>query len=526
MPRTTTIRMRATAFLFLATFAFSLAPTSSAHAAGFYLFDRGVQAMGRGGAFVAGAQGVYSLWYNPAGLRFGGRELLGSLALARLSAGTEFTRTDSSGTLPKVGAQQEFIPIPSLGYADNFGLRKWSFGIMLDAPSAIIQKWPTSVDVGGVAAPAPQRYSLYSANTTFFAEGYLGAAYEPIRGLSFGASLGVHLAQFAVSNAVSACDGGLICMDPQSPAFDSVVKVKSHILAAPLAILGVTYRHPRWFSVGASFVAPWKFQGNGSLHVQLPPAPIFAGSTVVDANGGPPTISASVNLPWIVRGGIEVRPVENLRVETAVVVEGWSRQQNITFTPNDVVVTGGVVGALPPQYNTIIPINVPRHMKNTVSIRVGGEYTYKWLDVRLGVAYETGAFNNPYLTPLTLDSNKTTVSGGISVRTWRTLSLDAAFAWTFMQSHTVTDSQVKQPVAILPGVPGAVPIGNGNYQMGGYYVGVGLRWRPDPRRPRHAEAQPAATPSQPTQPLAPTTSTISPAHPAPYRVYPSTSTGQ
>ena len=39
-----------------------------AEASGFYLTERGMRTLGRGGAFVAGAEGVESLWINPAGL--------------------------------------------------------------------------------------------------------------------------------------------------------------------------------------------------------------------------------------------------------------------------------------------------------------------------------------------------------------------------------------------------------------------------------------------------------------------------
>ena len=48
--------------------AFMAMTPSKADAGGLYFTDRGVRAMGRAGAFVAGADDLSAAWYNPAGL--------------------------------------------------------------------------------------------------------------------------------------------------------------------------------------------------------------------------------------------------------------------------------------------------------------------------------------------------------------------------------------------------------------------------------------------------------------------------
>ena len=50
--------------------------TSAASAAGLYFSDRGVRPVGRAGAFVAGADDLGAIWYNPAGLAFAGNSVL------------------------------------------------------------------------------------------------------------------------------------------------------------------------------------------------------------------------------------------------------------------------------------------------------------------------------------------------------------------------------------------------------------------------------------------------------------------
>ena len=77
---------------------------TSAEAAGLYTADRGVRPLGRGGAFVAGADDLGAIWYNPAGLADAGTTLF--IDLAWMNFSSEFKRkaqvTDASGTVPDV----------------------------------------------------------------------------------------------------------------------------------------------------------------------------------------------------------------------------------------------------------------------------------------------------------------------------------------------------------------------------------------------------------------------------------------
>lgn len=63
----------------------AIATATDAHAAGLYFSDRGVRSVGRGGAFVAGADDLGVVWSNPAGLADAGMEHLARQHLARTS---------------------------------------------------------------------------------------------------------------------------------------------------------------------------------------------------------------------------------------------------------------------------------------------------------------------------------------------------------------------------------------------------------------------------------------------------------
>ena len=95
-----------------------LAPLE-AEASGLYFTERGVHGLGRAGAYVAGARGLDSVGYNPAGLR--GTGLLGDLTQLVLDVTyrRELTIEDSAGTSqevysPVVRGQSELLPLPTL----------------------------------------------------------------------------------------------------------------------------------------------------------------------------------------------------------------------------------------------------------------------------------------------------------------------------------------------------------------------------------------------------------------------------
>jgi len=112
-----------------------------ASAGGFYLTDRGVQAMAQGGAFVAGATGAEALWYNPAGLGGSNRSLRFEGMATFLNA--SFTRIDDGGTTrPTATLKQPFLPIPLLGGTENFGSKSWTLGAALYAPNSQTYNWP------------------------------------------------------------------------------------------------------------------------------------------------------------------------------------------------------------------------------------------------------------------------------------------------------------------------------------------------------------------------------------------------
>jgi long-chain fatty acid transport protein len=472
----------------LAAFAFvaALAPSLPAEAGGLFLTDRGARPLGRGFAFVAGADDPQSLWYNPAGLAWSEQQLLLDATLTFLYG--SYTRIDSGGNvLTPVDIDAAVLPIPMLAYSHPVG--DFTLGLGVHAPNATLLRWPYGVRAGGGTCnatsvegasdpscePAPQRYSLYSLEGSAFVNVTPAAAWRR-GGLAIGAGMHLLLGSFVGETAISACDGTL-CSQPEDPEWDGLARFTLSPIIHPGFTLGVTYDAGP-VRLGASFVWwPKAISGNAELDVRLPAAPLFDGA-VVDGNKA----RLELAMPIIVRAGVEARPVRGLRVEAALVYERWSMQNAAKITPRNVWIRDAVAIG---DYQ-VGPIEIPRNMNDVWSIRLGGSYAL-WedrLQISAGVNYETSSFDDAYLSALTLDSGKVVLGLGASVEVKDGLWFDVSYAHVFIQDREVRDSRVPQPNPIRPprnpdidpNAGGAVYVGNGDYRMEADIVGLGLRW--------------------------------------------------
>lgn len=442
-------------------FALVALPAGPAAAGGLILHDRGARALGRGYALVAGVDDPSAVFYNPAALiDTQDNEVLADLTLTLLDA--DFTRVDSGGrTLEPVQADPVPLPIPTLAYAHSFGLRDFRFGLGVSAPSSPLLRWPAD-------RYAAQRYGLISLEGTILVEPTLGIAWQtPLAGLSVGLSPGLVVGAFQARMALSACDGA-ICTQPENPDYDALAEINSGTLVRPVATLGVLYEVWK-LRLGLSVTTPYDLGQQATLRVRPPSAAIFQDATVVGD-----TADFTLQMPWRIRAGIEGRPLRALRVELSAVLETWSQQEAINIVPQDVRLEGvEAVG----DYE-VGPITLPRKMRDTVSVRLGGEFEAiaNLLTVRAGVGYEPSAFRDRYRSVLTVDAGKWLLTLGGSLQLGDLL-LDAGYGLMRMSDATVSDTGVYQQNPIRPAAA-PVPVGNGTYTQSAHILSVGLRYKP------------------------------------------------
>jgi long-chain fatty acid transport protein len=438
------------------------------HASGFYLFDRGARALGRGGAFVAGVDDPSALWYNPAGLIGSKNQLVADAVLPILIA--DFQRLNPDGTYaPKVQAKPTPIPIPSLAMSHMIG-NKLAWGLGIIAPQVLLMNWQQSV--GANHDPSPTRYSLLELKGTALANVTFGLAYQMTDWLSIGADVMLQAGYFRAKTALSACDG-VICSFPEQKDFDAYATVKAFPTYGVTGVVGAIADF-QILRFGMSVMLPYTLRGSGHLDVKMPKNPVFEDSTL-DGDRA----KLYVKFPTVVRVGSELRLVKWLAMEGAVVWEQWSRQKSIDIKAPHSTLTN-VVGI--GDYD-IGNIKLERNMRNTWSLRGGFEATCarsvcRKVDFQLrgGLAYETGAFTSKTISPITIDTNKVILSGGLTFGLTKWLRFDTVAGMIFMQNLNVTDNQIRQPQAIRPPNNTFVSvIGNGKYDQNAFFLGGGFR---------------------------------------------------
>ncbi len=459
--------------------------TAVAHAGGLYFSDRGVRPLGRGGAFVAGADDAGSVAYNPAGLAFTGHQFL--LDAAWLQYSSKFQRKQIiTQTDPNTGQTFDYtqtdravegttpvLPIPTIAYADNFGAKQLNFALSVWAPYAAITSYPEKV--GG--SPAPQRYSLISLDGSALAVGGLYASYRPAPVVAFGAGVEILGGYFSTSVVMNACPPDRFVCAPEDPDFDALSRLKVGPIVAPSGILGMILVPDKHVRIGTSFHLPFWIRSAAQVDVRMPQNPIF--STAYQQGD---KANVAFNLPWTWRLGIEARPLDLTRIEAGLAVEGWSMHDRITLDPDNVQLSG--LQGFPDHYK-VNSITLERGFQNSWSMRLGAEQGFKIssyvLDVRAGAAYEKSAIPAPYLSATTIDLDKVTLSvgGSLHIGKWR---FDGVYARVIGMPVNVDPAEARiaevNPVrANLPATPHT--INAGHYEANANVYGVGLAYQFD-----------------------------------------------
>jgi long-chain fatty acid transport protein len=456
---------------------------TNAGASGLYFTDRGVRPMGRGGAFVAGADDLGAIWYNPAGLADAGTSFLLDASWLQFSVdyARELRVVNADQTVvyprdPTIHGSSPIIPLPTIAGSlvlDPKGRFTLAAGVL--APYIALASYPQTVTYpDGSTQPSPARYTLSGFDGSLLALPGVWIAYKPIEELRFGLGMMALTGVFQADVTFSACPPDRLICAPEQPEYDAAARMRVGPFFAPTLSGGVTWVPNKWLRLGASGMLPMVVDSEATIQVRLPTAAEFDQATI-DGD------KAHVRfvLPGVVRAGVEVRPVRDLRLELAWVHEFWSAHQTITANPEGISIDN--VPGLPaklPMPNIVIP----RGFQDSDSFRLGGEYRfdmigYRWA-ARTGVAYETSAVPPSYLSLSSLDFDKMVASLGGSLFIGKHWRFDAVWAHVFALSVTVDPNEAKiTRINPLPGNATPEYVNGGNYSASANILGVGLNYR-------------------------------------------------
>jgi long-chain fatty acid transport protein len=458
-----------------------LAAARQASAAGLYVDDRGVRPLGRGGAFIAGADDLGAIWYNPAGIVDAPSSLLldgvwvhYSDAYTRHAVGTSATGTQYVINQPTVFGTTPFLPIPTIAGSIRFGEDKqYAVAAGVYAPDAALLDYPESLG----SQPAPQRYNLISLNGSILAVIGGWFSWKPIDQLRVGAGVQMLTGWLKTKVDFSACPPDHFACAQEDPNWDAFSQLKTNPIFAPSANAGVTWVPDHVVRFGVSGQAPFIIDAPTTVNVRLPDTVEFQ-----TAYQQGTAAHLRLELPPVLRAGVEFRPLDNndLRIEAAYVREFWSVEKSLDITPNDIQLYN--ITGFPSPFG-VNQISVPRGMKDSNSFRLGGEYKIQILTInfllRAGINYETSSVPADYESVLTIDNNKVVTSIGGSIIVDKHLRLDGVLSHTF-ESDVYTNPLTAQVPIINPVKGNAVPpdyVNGGTYHSNTWIIGGGLEYR-------------------------------------------------
>lgn len=469
---------------------------ATSQAGGLYFTDRGVRPLGRGGAFIAGADDAGSVAYNPAGLAFTGNQFLLDASWLQYSSTYQRktvvrqvdpntglpTGQEWEQTFPEVEGTTPVIPIPTIVYADPLGSEDFNFALALWAPYSAITSFPEKVK----GQPAPQRYSIISLDGSALAIPGVYASYRASEEWAFGAGIEMLTGFFQTSVYFSACVPERFLCAPEQPEYDTAAQLRVGPIFAPSGILGAIFKPSDAVRVGASFHLPFWIRSHATQDVRLASAAVFDNASV---KGDSATVS--FNLPWTARLGIEFRPDDALRVEVGGGYEAWSMHDQILVEGDELALVN--VAGFPPEYQ-LSKIVIERGFQDSYSGRLGVEYGFEASSYRLvtrgGLMAERSAIPNEYLSAATIDLDKlvASIGGSLHIGKWR---FDAVFARVFTAAAEVgvREQRIPQVNPVISNPPETPNyINGGSYTASANVIGLGLAYQFD------SPAQPVTTP--------------------------------
>jgi long-chain fatty acid transport protein len=453
-----------------------------AGAAGLFSSQRGVRPTGRGGAFVAGADDLGAIAYNPAGLAEAGSQLLADASVFHFS--TSFARRarlqsvdpntgEPLGTYDRRWAPVDNaappLPLPTLAGSYRINER-WTVAAGAFAPYTSLLDYPETA-AGG---PAPQRYSLLSLDGSLL--GLVGAyaATRPAPWVEVGAGLVALVGTLQTTTVTNNCSPDRFLCAAESPDYDAKARVRATIVS-PSAALGATFLPHPAVRVGASLFLPHWVSAAGTLKSQVPTAAVFQNASVVGES-----VRLGMRLPWVARAGVEVRPAPATRVEATFGYEAWSMHDRIRVTSEDVVLRD--VALFPPEYR-ITDLTIARRYRDAWTLGVGGEQGLALgalaLDLRAGVFYERSAVPKGYLSVFSPDYDKVFLSAGAGVHATPRLRLDASASYALPATVDVApdEARLTKLSALRTLAPGdEPPVNAGTYKMSILTAGLGARY--------------------------------------------------
>ena len=455
-----------------------------AQGAGYYFSDIGVRSFSRGGAFVAGADDLTALYYNPGALtRISGGQVM--LDMAGVGQSVYFDRDDYPGATTDGGDlindpienQAKPFLIPHFGVANSFGLPNTTFAFGFYPPYAPDYSYP---------ADGAQRYNLID---TMVIQTVLGptVAHRFADWVSVG--VGIYWAtlvaeqQLKISLYTVDLDGDGV-IDAEPPEYDVGFELRTEDWFELSGNIGVLIEPPdkRW-AVGFTYQPPIEFDTEGYMAADFSENFYHKDIELIsDAESRDDTVYMVITMPTIIKAGGLVRPTDNSEIEVAFVWEGWKVVEEFLITDVDMVV--GVNSELFEDIVVGPEVILPASYLDAWSVRLGGEIdAFDTWTFRAGGLYETAAIPESTQGISLVDGVKFGYGAGLTKGFGHGLDLDLGWFQSFIRERQLEGTEV-YAIAVDP-LSGEISEGrvvsDGLLRANITFFGAGVVWNFGPQ---------------------------------------------
>jgi long-chain fatty acid transport protein len=490
----------------------ALLPTVVVADGGYYSGTLGARATGRAGAFAAKADDLSAVSFNPAGLANieGTLVEVGNQASYNAYSYTRGPTRDyadghqdpSTGAAPLITFDEvsNHTPwqalVPMLGVASKLGLENWGFALAAYAPPGISRLafpvFPLTSATAENGRRDGQRYMMIDREAIILK--YVASAawkYDDRAGIGATAEwINVPRLRYSLMIDGSAT---VLAANPVWSDFDMLVRLKGSSLFTFNAILGAWYRPvPSLVFALSGQVVPTSIVANSTLDVSS-----FGGGfgsegvylTRRETGARANDVTLTLPLPLLARAGVRYRSLvnhhERFDVELDVEYVAWSRVQRFTIDTNGLEANYG------PTRVPLKQINIEKHWRDTVAVRLGGDYAAipGRLTLRAGGYYESAVADPAYANVDFPGAAQYGGAAGASVFI-RRFEVVAAYMLKLQPSVSVAeaDARVYQQVPASrcsedssycnPSLTGPSPtINAGTYSASSHFLYLGLLYR-------------------------------------------------
>lgn len=464
---------------------------AQAHASAYYFLDSGTRSIGRGGAFIVGADDTSAQYYNPAALANVKRTMV-NVNVWGVNQYIHFDRADDDAgeyepienESPPIIEPQGGVIIPLRGVAPFL---KWTtLAVGLYVPTSPYLKYPTD---------GAQRYALDDSLIWQIYAGPSIAQRMPFADwITVGAGLQYTFLRVDESITATSCTTFEQDEDGSCPgddeANDILLQIKSWDTMKWSANFGVMVEPTPWLKFGGAAQPPIHYEPTGSMTASFNDENALVSSQLEPNKDGKYSytdkdIRVLVDVPWIVRAGVEVRPVDKVAIELDGTWTQWSALSKLSITDVNLTLAKKEGGQLTEDLVVNDDVNFATGYKDAWSGRLGGDYTpLDWLKVRAGIHYETSAIPDTTQGVQLVDGTKYGFGVGGTFTIAKRVAFDVAFAQQFLGNRTISDSDLRQQALIYDldlvdpentktSVGQGRVVGNGDFVSQLTFVGVG-----------------------------------------------------